>query len=76
MIGGALGAVLRLLVKNTPIWNYFGNIPLNTLLINITGCFLLAFFLVVALEIIDVAKADLVRQQEQRNTFLDKMLGR
>lgn len=29
-----------------------------------------------ALEIIDVAKADLVRQQEQRNTFLDKMLGR
>lgn len=54
MIGGALGAVLRLLVKNTPIWNYFGNIPLNTLLINITGCFLLAFFLVVALEIIDV----------------------
>ena len=54
MIGGALGAVLRLLVKNTPIWNYFGNIPLNTLLINITGCFLLALFLVVALEIIDV----------------------
>lgn len=54
MIGGALGAVLRLLVKNTHIWNYFGNIPLNTLLINITGCFLLALFLVVALEIIDV----------------------
>lgn len=54
MICGALGALLRLLVKNTHISDYFGNILLNTLLINITGCFLLALFLVVSLEIIDI----------------------
>lgn len=41
--GGFLGAVLRYAVKK--VVHYEGGIPLNTLLVNITGCFLLAFLL-------------------------------
>lgn len=42
-LGGILGAVLRYLLKTVPISIYHGNIPINTLAANITGCFLLAF---------------------------------
>lgn len=50
-IGGALGAVLRFLVKGIEISSYKENIPLNTLLINISGSLLLALFLTIAFEI-------------------------
>ncbi len=50
-IGGFLGAILRFLTKNIPIYSYHENVPLNTLFINVTGCFLLAFILTVAFEI-------------------------
>lgn len=50
MIGGALGAMLRLAVKNISIGQYQGNFPLNTLIINITGSFVLAIFLTMTLE--------------------------
>ena len=50
-IGGFLGAILRFLSKNMPIYNYHENVPLNTLFINVTGCFVLALVLTVAFEI-------------------------
>ena len=53
-IGGALGAVLRLLIGNAHIGNYNGNFPLNTLIINIVGTFILALFLTVAYEIMEI----------------------
>lgn len=49
-VGGALGAVLRLGIENIHLWNYSGNFPLNTLLINIFGVYILALFLTVAYE--------------------------
>ncbi|WP_027626796.1 fluoride efflux transporter FluC [Clostridium lundense] len=49
-IGGFLGAISRLLIKNIEMFNYSGDIPVNTLIINITGSFLLSFILTLALE--------------------------
>ena len=51
--GGILGAVLRYLLKGVHIYGYQGNIPWNTLFINITGSFILALILTVALEVWD-----------------------
>lgn len=53
LIGGALGAVLRLAIKNIHISNYNESIPLNTLIINVTGSFILALFLTVAFEVME-----------------------
>ena len=50
-IGGFLGAILRFLAKNIPIYNYHEKVPLNTLFINVTGCFVLALVLTVAFKI-------------------------
>lgn len=49
-IGGFLGATSRFFIKNINLFNYAGNIPLNTLIINITGSFLLSFILTLTLE--------------------------
>jgi fluoride exporter len=49
--GGILGALLRYYIKNMNIYHYNGAIPLNTLIINITGSFVLALILTIALEI-------------------------
>jgi CrcB protein len=49
--GGALGAMLRFAIENSYICNYHGIIPLNTLLINISGSFLLGLILTVAFEV-------------------------
>lgn len=49
-IGGVLGAIARYLVKGIYIYNSEGSIPVNTLIINITGSFILAFALTVAFE--------------------------
>lgn len=46
--GGALGAVLRVAFKNVDLYRFAGDMPVNTLLINIAGSFLLALFLTVA----------------------------
>lgn len=54
LIGGAFGAVLRLLIKNVQISNYHGSIPINTLVTNIAGSFFLALFLTVAYEVMEV----------------------
>jgi len=45
--GGFLGAILRFLIESSYIFNFMENIPLNTLLINITGSFLLALILTI-----------------------------
>jgi fluoride exporter len=50
-IGGILGAILRYLIKEVHIYHYHENIPLNTLIINITGSFILALILTTAFEI-------------------------
>jgi len=50
-ICGALGAISRFLVKGINISGYIGKIPLNTLIINVSGSLLLAFILTVAFEI-------------------------
>ena len=50
-IGGFIGAVSRYSLKNIRICGYHGNFPLNTLIINIAGSFLLALILVAVLEI-------------------------
>ena len=52
-IGGILGAILRYYIKNVHIYHYKEAIPLNTLLINITGSFVLALVLTIAYEIWD-----------------------
>ncbi len=51
-IGGILGAVLRYLTESIHIYRYHGNIPLNTLTINVAGSFFLALILTVAFEIL------------------------
>lgn len=50
-LGGFLGAVLRYSIKNIHIYNYSEGIPINTLIINVTGCFLIGLLLTIAFEI-------------------------
>jgi CrcB protein len=45
-IGGFLGAISRYGIKDIHIYDYNGNFPLNTLIINLAGSFLLALILV------------------------------
>ena len=53
-LGGIAGAVLRYLIRSLPILSYSGNIPWNTLVINLTGCFLLAFVLSAAKDVLRI----------------------
>ena len=50
-IGGVLGAVLRYLIEGVHIYHYHENVPLNTLIINVMGSFILALVLTVAFEV-------------------------
>jgi len=50
-IGGMLGAILRYNIKNIQIYNYSELIPINTLLINVSGSFILALILTISYEI-------------------------
>jgi fluoride exporter len=54
--GGFLGAISRYLIKNIYIFNA-GNFPINTLIINVTGSFVLAFFLTIALSYIKIGES-------------------
>lgn len=49
--GSFIGAVLRYLVKGIAIVPYHGNLPFNTLFINVLGAFLLAFLLTILLDL-------------------------
>lgn len=53
-IGGFLGANLRYLIKNWTVLNIKSSFPVDTLIINSMGCFLLALFLGFAFEILEV----------------------
>ncbi len=53
-IGGAIGAVLRVALRNVSFLDFKTNIPVDTLIINILGCFLLALFMTVSLEVLEV----------------------
>jgi len=50
-IGGTLGAISRYLFHGIHIYNFGENAPINTLLINITGSFIMALILTVAFEV-------------------------
>lgn len=50
-IGGILGAISRYLIKGLYIYYYHEDVPLNTLIINVTGSFILALVLTVAFEV-------------------------
>ncbi|PJI06761.1 MULTISPECIES: fluoride efflux transporter CrcB [Clostridium] len=47
-LGGALGAILRYVIKNINIPQYREVIPINTLAINLSGAFILALILTTA----------------------------
>ena len=53
-IGGMLGAILRYYIKTIHIYHYKEAIPINTLLINISGTFLLSLILTIAFEIYEI----------------------
>ncbi len=57
-IGGFFGAILRYLIRTVQIENYRSAFPVATLLINLTGCFLLAFFFTVTMKRLSI-NADL-----------------
>lgn len=46
-LGGMIGAVSRFIINNINSYSCYRNIPVATLVINITGSFMLAFFLTV-----------------------------
>lgn len=49
--GGFIGASARYLIKSAWLPVAFGDFPLDTLFINLTGCFLLSFIMAAAFEI-------------------------
>lgn len=54
MLGGALGAVSRNVVANLPMLSSYGPIHLGTVLVNVAGCFVLAFFLTAISESLEI----------------------
>ena len=52
--GGFAGAVLRFYIKGIHIFHYKETMPLDTLIINVVGCFILGLFLTVALEVWEI----------------------
>jgi CrcB protein len=56
--GGIAGAILRYLIRSISVDRYPGDIPFNTLVINLSGCFLLAFVLTGAKDVLKI-NADL-----------------
>lgn len=50
-LGGALAAICKFLLEGIHIYQYEGNIPINTMSVNIAGSFLLALILTVAFEV-------------------------
>jgi CrcB protein len=55
--GGALGAVARIAVEHADVWNNGGTFPINTLLVNVSGSFVLALVLALSLEILQLDPA-------------------
>lgn len=53
-MGGAFGALARYLIRNLDIFNRNQGFPYGTLVVNITGAFLIAFIMTLAFEIIEM----------------------
>ncbi|WP_291633966.1 fluoride efflux transporter CrcB [Clostridium sp.] len=53
-IGGMLGAILRYIIKNIHLYHYKGIIPINTILINVSGSLILALILTISFEIFEL----------------------
>ena len=56
--GGFVGAIFRYLAEGVKPSEFWGAFPINTLIINTLGCFLLALFLTIAMELWEL-KAEL-----------------
>ncbi|HEY5562266.1 MAG TPA: fluoride efflux transporter CrcB [Clostridiaceae bacterium] len=52
-MGGMLGAILRYVIEHIPIYHYKEVIPISTLLINVSGSFILALILTIAFEVLE-----------------------
>ena len=52
-VGGVLGSILRFFIRSININSSSWDFPLNTFIINITGTFILAFVITVALEVLE-----------------------
>lgn len=50
-IFGFFGAILRYFIKNIHIYHYREAVPINTIIINVTGSFILALILTIAFEV-------------------------
>lgn len=55
-IGGLFGAVMRYQIKSISFANYAGQFPVNTLAVNLAGCFLLALIMTVTLEMLRISE--------------------
>lgn len=53
-IFGFLGAMLRYYIKSIHIYHYKEVVPINTIIINVTGSFLMALILTVAFEVWEI----------------------
>jgi fluoride exporter len=53
-LGGFFGAVLRFFIKSSTIFKDNEIFPLDTLLINVLGCFLIALFLTLCIEVMEI----------------------
>lgn len=53
-LGGFFGAILRLAIKNNFLWHYNALFPIHTLIVNIAGCFLIAWFLTLCTEVLRI----------------------
>lgn len=56
-ICGFLGAISRYFIMNVNLYNNKEAVPINTLIINVTGSFIIALILTVALEIWEIDEA-------------------
>lgn len=51
---GFLGAMLRYYIKGIHVYHYREAVPINTIIINVTGSFILALILTASLEIFEI----------------------
>lgn len=51
---GFFGAILRYFIKNIHIYHYAEKVPINTIIINVTGSFILALILTIAFEVWEI----------------------
>ena len=53
-LGGFMGAALRVIIKDSSLIKFNDAFPLDTLLINVAGSFLIALFLTICIEVMEI----------------------